>query len=85
MNHEHKALAGALIYAHADRDGEALLTALRGVRDHGDPTAVMLALAATAAELLIDLCGDDWREALSDALMDLARGEEGGDGAADLG
>lgn len=82
---EHKALAGALIYAHAAEDGEALAEALRGIRDYGKPVDVMLALAATAAELLIDLCGDEWRESLSDALLDLAAGEVGGNGATELG
>lgn len=69
---ESRALAGALIFAHAAEDGEALIVALRGVRDHGDPVSVMQALAATAAELLIDLSGDRWRESLADALLDNA-------------
>ncbi len=82
MTQEHKALAGALIYAHAAEDGEALLSALRGVQDHGKPAEVMLVLAAVAAELLVDICGDEWQVSLSDALMSLARSEGADDGNA---
>lgn len=69
---EHKTLAGALIFAFAARDNEALMAALHGVRDYGNPTAVMLELAATAAGFLQELCGEEWQAALSAALLDVA-------------
>ena len=69
---EHQAVAGALITASANQDGEALLVALRAVREHGDPVGVMLVLAATAADLLVELCGDAWPDALRTALLPAA-------------
>lgn len=68
---EHKSLAGALILAHGTRDGQALLATLHAVQEHGKPAEVMLALAATAADLLIELCGDDWQAALQHALLEV--------------
>lgn len=81
---EHKTLAGALILAFASRSDLALNGALEGVRAYGNPVAVMLALADTAADLLVQLHGDGWQEALQDALI--AAATEGVDGgAAELG
>lgn len=73
---EHNSLAGALIFAHAAQDGEALMTALKAVNDDGAPALVMLALAATAANLLVELHGEAWPEAMRAMLLTEAAGRD---------
>ncbi len=72
---EAKRLAGALILAFASQDDDALAAALRAVLAHGQPVQVMLALADTSADLLVQLHGDGWQEALQGALLAAAAEE----------
>ncbi len=64
-----KQQAGALMLAFATKDDVALAAALREVHAHGRPVDVILALADTAADLLMQLHGDGWQEALRGALL----------------
>ncbi|GAA1962616.1 hypothetical protein [Microbacterium aquimaris] len=61
--------AGALIFGTADRDMKQIAAAIRDYPREGN-LALMLALAETAALALEQLHGDDWRQALSVAMLD---------------
>lgn len=81
---EVKQTAGRLIYAAADRDMSQVIDALRGFERERN-LALILTLADTAAASLEALHGDNWRDALSMAMLDAELDEEVSGGAAEMG
>lgn len=84
MTTDVKQTAGRLIFAAADRDRGQVLEAVRGFHPNGN-MALILTLADTAAAALEALHGDDWRDALSIAMLDAELDAEVSNGTAELG
>jgi len=65
-------LLGRLVFALADDDPTALRVALADIAASRDPLAVLIAAATSVRDLMKELGGDDWRDVLNLAMLQVS-------------